>query len=141
MHQLHDAKLLEGKQFIDNEQYEEAVIAYQTLLGTEYDTLAQEGIQLAQDLYAEQHRREAASLVLKAHEDSDMASRKGLLVQALRMLQDINVRYPGNKYAAKVQQNIKDVVEQIQGMDPSFDPYGPTGITREEDPRAKVISQ
>jgi tetratricopeptide (TPR) repeat protein len=132
IYEIRDAKLQEAQKLLDSEQYEGAVIAYRTLLGTEYDSMAQEGIQQAQNLFAEKGRRQAASLVLRAHGEADAKSKKALMIQALRLLQDINARYPGNRYAVKVQQNIRDVVDQIQGMDPDFNPYAPVDLSSRE---------
>jgi tetratricopeptide (TPR) repeat protein len=53
IYEIRDAKLQEAQKLLDSEQYEGAVIAYRTLLGTEYDSMAQEGIQQAQNLFAE----------------------------------------------------------------------------------------
>jgi tetratricopeptide (TPR) repeat protein len=116
------AQLEEADRLLDNEHYEESIAAYQDLLGTQYDGLAQQRIQRAQDLYAEKQRREAASLVLQARKESDSQKRKSLLIRALELLQGINDRYPANQYAEKIHRNILDVIRQIQKIDPWFEP-------------------
>ncbi|MGQ9655599.1 MAG: hypothetical protein ACUVXD_16190, partial [Thermodesulfobacteriota bacterium] len=80
------------------------------------------GIQEAQDRYADKRRREAASLVLRAHGETPSGNRKALLLQALQILQETNASYPSNKHASKIEQNIKDVIQQIRKMDPEFNP-------------------
>lgn len=126
------ARLEEAQRLLESERYGQAIAAFQDLLGTEYETLAQEGIQQTQDRYAEKRRREAADLVLKAHNETKRGKRKDLLVQALGILSDTNNQYPGNRYAAKIDKNIRDVVAQIQGIDPDFQPQAPGQQPKEQ---------
>jgi tetratricopeptide (TPR) repeat protein len=118
------AQLEEADRLLDSEHYEEAIAAYQGLLGTQYDGAAQQGMQRAQDGYAEKQRRDAASLVLQASKESNKQERKTLLIRALELLQEVNARYPANEYADKIHRNISDVVRQIQEIDPWFRPPG-----------------
>ncbi len=120
--ELHTARLQEAQRLLDSEKYEEAIQAFQGLQGTPMEEQAQKGVQDAQDRYAEKRRREAADLVLKARDEKNAANRKAHLVRALGILQDTNGRYPNNRYAAKIQQNIQDVTGQIRAVDPGFRP-------------------
>jgi hypothetical protein len=120
-HQAQTARLQEGQGLLANDRYEEAIRVFQTVEGTEYEGQARKGIQEAQDRYAESKRREAAALVLKAREGSP-ANRKANLVQALSLLQETNKKYPNNRYAPKIQQNIQDVTDQLRAVDPSYRP-------------------
>jgi outer membrane protein assembly factor BamD (BamD/ComL family) len=115
------ARLQEAQRLLDNDRYEEAIEAFQKVEGPEQSAQARKGIQEAQDRYAEKRRREAAALVLKAREEGG-ANRKANLVKALEILQDANKRYPNNRYAPKIDQNIQDVVGQVRAIDPSFRP-------------------
>jgi hypothetical protein len=38
----------------------------------------------------------------------------------LEILEETNKRYPNNRYAGKIQQNINDVIGQIRAIDPGF---------------------
>ncbi len=114
------AKVQEAQRLLEGERYEEAIRAFQEVEGADLEPQVKKGIQEAQDRYAEKRRREAASLVLKAHGETPSGNRKALLVQALQILQETNARYPNNKHAAKIEQNIKDVTQQIRKMDPDF---------------------
>jgi tetratricopeptide (TPR) repeat protein len=114
------AHLREAESYLESGRYVEAIEAYQALLGSEYDSRAQEGIQVAQDRYALGRRREAASLVLNAHAKSDPQERKAFLERALGVLEAVNRKYPNNRYAAKIDQNKRDVIERIQEIDPNF---------------------
>lgn len=116
------AKVQEAQRLLEGEKYEEAIRAFQEVEGTDLEPQVKKGIQEAQDRYADKRRREAASLVLKAHGETPSGNRKALLVQALQILQETNARYPGNKHASKIEQNIKDVTQQIRKMDPEFRP-------------------
>jgi len=116
------ARVQEAQRLLDGEKYEEAIRVFQQVEGADLDPQVKKGIQEAQDRYADKRRREAASLVLKAHGETPSGNRKALLVQALQILRETNERYPGNKYASKIEQNIQDVTEQIRKMDPEFRP-------------------
>jgi tetratricopeptide (TPR) repeat protein len=119
--EVQTARLREAQQLLEAEKYEEAIQAYMRVEGPESEAQARKGIQEAQDRYAEKQRRDAASLVLKAREEGS-ANRKANLVKALEILQETNKRYPNNKYAPKIQQNIQDVIGQIRAIDPGFRP-------------------
>lgn len=113
------ARLQEAQRLLDAEQYEEAIRTFQQVRGQDYQERAQKGIQEAQDRYAEKRRKEAASLVLKAREEGG-ANRKTNLLKALKILEETNRAYPNNRYSAKIQQNIQDVISQIRAIDPGF---------------------
>lgn len=116
------AKVQEAQRLLEGEKYEEAIRVFQEVEGSDLEPQVRKGIQEAQDRYADKRRREAASLVLKAHGETPSGNRKALLVQALQILQETNARYPSNKHASKIEQNIKDVIQQIRKMDPEFRP-------------------
>ena len=118
-------RLDEAQRLLDNEQYDKAIAVYHQLLGTEYETKAQEGINEAQDKFSEKQRRKAASLVLKARRESDTETKKGLLVGALETLQQANFKYPGNRFFDKIEDNIRQVTSQIRKIDPQFQPPVP----------------
>jgi outer membrane protein assembly factor BamD (BamD/ComL family) len=115
------ARLQEAQRLLENEKYEEAIQAYQGVQGVDFEPQARKGIQEAQDRYAEKRRRDAASLVLKAREEGG-GNRKANLLKALEILQDTNKRYPNNRYAPKIDQNIQDVIGQVRAIDPGFRP-------------------
>jgi outer membrane protein assembly factor BamD (BamD/ComL family) len=113
------ARLQEAQKLLEEERYEEAIVAFGQVEAQEYREQASKGIQEAQDRYAEKRRKEAAALVLKAREETGQA-RKASLLKALEILEETNRRYPNNRYAAKIQQNINDVIGQIRAIDPGF---------------------
>lgn len=113
------ARLQEAQKLMDAEQYEEAIQRFQQVQGPAHEEQARKGIQEAQDRYAEKRRKEAADLVLKAREEGG-SKRKANLLKALEILEDTNRRYPNNRYAAKIQQNIQDLIGQIRAIDPAF---------------------
>ena len=113
------ARLQEAQRLMDAEKYEEAIETFQQVQGPAHEEQARKGIQEAQDRYAEKRRKEAADLVIKAREE-DGAKRKANLLKALQILEETNRRYPNNRYAAKIQQNIQDLLGQIRAIDPSF---------------------
>jgi tetratricopeptide (TPR) repeat protein len=119
---LRASRLEEAKGLLENEHYEEAIAAFQSLLGTEYDAQAQEGIQEAEDRYAQKRRKEAAVLVLKARREGDLGKRKDLLVRAWEILRETVARYPGNRYAERIRRNMEDVLLQIREIDPAYEP-------------------
>lgn len=113
------ARLQEAQRLLDAEQYEEAIQTYQQVQGPAHEEQVRKGIQEAQDRYAEKRRKEAADLVLKAREEGG-SKRKANLLKALEILEETNRRYPNNRYAAKIQQNIQDLIGQIRAIDPAF---------------------
>ncbi len=113
------ARLQQAQKLLEEERYEEAIVAFGQVEGQEYREQASKGIQEAQDRYAEKRRKEAAALVLKAREETGQA-RKASLLKALEILEETNRRYPNNRYASKIQQNINDVIGQIRAIDPGF---------------------
>lgn len=113
------ARLQEAQRLLDAERYEEAIRTFQQVKGQDYQERAQKGIQEAQDRYAEKRRKEAASLVLKAREEGG-PNKKANLIKALEILEETNRAYPNNRYSAKIQQNIQDVIAQIRAIDPGF---------------------
>lgn len=113
------ARLQEAQKLMDAEQYEEAMKTFQQVQAPAYEEQARKGIQEAQDRYAEKRRKEAADLVLRAREEGG-AKRKANLLKALEILEETNRRYPNNRYAAKIQQNIQDLIAQIRAIDPGF---------------------
>lgn len=113
------ARLQEAQRLMDAEQYEEAIQTYQQVQGSAHEEQVRKGIQEAQDRYAEKRRKEAADLVLRAREEGG-SKRKANLLRALEILEETNRRYPNNRYAAKIQQNIQDLIGQIRAIDPAF---------------------
>ncbi len=113
------ARLQEAQRLMDAEQYEQAIETLQQVQGSSHEEQARKGIQEAQDRYAEKRRKEAAELVLKAREEGG-SKRKANLLKALEILEETNRKYPNNRYAAKIQQNIQDLLGQIRAIDPSF---------------------
>lgn len=113
------ARLKEAQVLLDEERYEEAISLFSQVQSQELKDQAAKGIQEAQDRYAEKKRKEAAALVLKAREEGG-PSKKANLIKALEILEETNRKYPANRYAAKIDQNIKDVIAQIRAIDPNF---------------------
>lgn len=113
------ARLQEAQRLMDAEQYEEAIQTYQQVQGSAHEEQVRKGIQEAQDRFAEKRRKEAADLVLRAREEGG-SKRKANLLKALEILEETNRRYPNNRYAAKIQQNIHDLIGQIRTIDPAF---------------------
>jgi tetratricopeptide (TPR) repeat protein len=113
------ARLQEAQRLMDAEQYEEAIQTFQQVQAPAHEEQVRKGIQEAQDRYAEKRRKEAADLVLRAREEGG-SKRKANLLKALEILEETNRRYPNNRYAAKIQQNIQDLMAQIRAIDPGF---------------------
>ena len=105
---------------MDSQHFDEAIVAFEALMGTEYEEKATIKIVEAANLAAGQMRKEAASLFIRAGKTPDIQKKKELLLDSHRMLNEILVRFPQTDLLDKVQQNIAILEEQIRKFDPTL---------------------
>ena len=105
---------------MDSQRFDEAIVAFGALMGTEYEETATIKIVEAANLAAGQMRKEAASLFIRAGKTPDIEKKKELLLDSHRMLNEILVRFPQTDLLDKVQQNIAILEEQIRKFDPTL---------------------
>ena len=105
---------------MDSQRFDEAIVAFEALMGTEYEEKANMNIVESANLAAGQMRKEAASLFIQAGQTPDIEKKRELLINSHRMLNDIPVRFPQTDLLEKVQQNIVILEEQIKKFDPAL---------------------
>lgn len=105
---------------MDSQRFEEAIFAFEALMGTEYEEKANLKIVEAANLAAGQMRKEAASLFIRAGKTPDIEKKKELLLDSHRMLNEILARFPQTDLLDKVQQNIAILEEQMMKIDPAM---------------------
>jgi len=105
---------------MDSQRFDEAIVSFGALMGTEYEEKANIKIVEAANLAAGQMRKEAASLFIRAGQTPDFEKKRGLLLDSHRMLNEILIRFPQTDLLDKVQQNIVILEEQIIKFDPAL---------------------
>lgn len=100
------------------QQYDEAIAAFQKLLGSEYDEKAKTGIGEAVNAAAGEMRRKAAALFVKAKKTDDREKKRQLMVASLAILQQILTKYAEADIIEKVRLNIGVLEEQLRLADP-----------------------
>ncbi len=112
----------DGLALIDEGKFDDAVKVFEGFQDTEYATKAQEKIKEISSIAAKAERRQAAELFIRFTKTSDLDSKKKLLIESRRLLEDILVKYPNIDFADKVRDNIKRVDMEINSLDPTLLP-------------------
>jgi hypothetical protein len=107
-------------EMLESEQYEDAILLFGQLEGTQYGTEAAEKKLTAIDLFARTSRTKAGQLFLQAKQTPDLHLRKTFLVESYTLLKYVVDRYPDNQYAEKIMRNLEDVRAEIEGVYPEF---------------------
>ncbi len=115
-----DRQWNEGMRLMDGAQYDKAIEIFSPMLETEYSEKADKKIAEASLLAAEAQRRNAADMFIRFTKASDVESKKKLLSESRRLLQDILVKYPQVEIADKVRGNIKRVEKEMNAIDPDL---------------------
>ena len=105
---------------MDSQRFDEAIFAFEALMGTEYEEKATIKIVEAANLGAGQMRKEAASLFIRAGKTPDFEEKKVLLLDSYKMLNEIVFKFPQTDLLDKVHQNIAILEEQIRKIDPAL---------------------
>ncbi len=111
--QWNDALIL-----IDNGEYDAAIEILTAMLDSEYALKADKKIAEASLMSARADRREAADLFIRYTKTTDLLSRKKLLVESRRRLEDILIKYPNVSITDKVLGNIERVENEMNSIDP-----------------------
>ncbi len=105
---------------MDSQRFDEAIFAFEALMGTKYEEKATTKIVEAANLGAGQMRKEAASLFIRAGKTPDFEEKKVLLLDSYKMLNEIVFKFPQTDLLDKVHQNIAILEEQIRKIDPAL---------------------
>ncbi|OQX18407.1 MAG: hypothetical protein BWK76_07595 [Desulfobulbaceae bacterium A2] len=101
-------------------RYDEAITGFKKLLDTKYGERARARIDEAARLGAQEDRRRAAELFIRAGRTQDQEGKKKLLLASRKLLKDIPVKYPQSDLLDKVEGNLKRIEEEIVRIDPAL---------------------
>ena len=125
---------------LEARRYDEAIEYFQKLEGTTLEERARARIAEAINLAAQQDRRRAAELFVRAGRTQDPESKRKLLQASRRLLKDILVKYPQSDLVPKVTNNLKRIEEKMRSIDPTMleeeATVGGTGAAAEKRPAA-----
>ena len=114
------ARYDQGMAALTVKEYDKAIETFNGLLATPLADQARTRIDEAAGLAAQEDRRKAADLFVRANSTSDQANKKDLLLSSRKLLQDILVKYPQAGLADKVQRNLSGVDRALKAIDPSL---------------------
>lgn len=110
----------EASRLLALRRYDDAIVVFSLLLDTEYDVESREKIEQAANLAANDMRRQAADLFVRARRVLNPERKKELIIESWQLLIQIPVKYPDVDIIDKVLENIKILEEQIRLFDPSL---------------------
>ncbi|WP_457573716.1 tetratricopeptide repeat protein [Desulfolithobacter sp.] len=106
---------------LEAKEYDQAIEIFSSFLDNpSYAGKARQRIDEAARLAAQEDRRRAAELFVRANRTHDLESRKKLLFASRRLLQDILVKYPQTDLTDKVKRNLQRIEEEIAAIDPAL---------------------
>lgn len=105
---------------LDSRQFDQAINGYRLLFGTGMEGKARDKIQECMNAAANNNRKEAANLYIRATRTSDPEQKTDLLLASRQLLKDILDRYPQADLIDKVNQNLDVLESQIKKIDPDL---------------------
>jgi len=114
------ARYDQGVAALTAREYDKAIETFNGLLATPFADRARTRIDEAAGLAAQEDRRKAADLFVRANSTADQEKKKNLLLSSRKLLQDILVKYPQSGLADKVQRNLSGVERALKAIDPSL---------------------
>jgi len=97
--------------------YDQSIELFSGLLNTSYAARANERIREASLLAAQEKRKEAAALFVRASRATDTARRRQLLMSSRNLLEEILQKYPRSGLAGKVRRNLNRIDQELAGID------------------------
>ncbi len=110
----------EANRQLDQQQYDEAIASYRSLLNTDYDGAAREQLAKAAQGAAAERRKKAANLFVQAQNTGAPDRKKELLLASRRELQEILTKYPEAGLEDKVRGNMALIDKQIENDFPGL---------------------
>lgn len=114
------ARYDQGVAALTAREYDKAIETFNGLLATPFADRARTRIDEAAGLAAQEDRRKAADLFVRANSTADPENKRNLLLSSRKLLQDILVKYPQSGLADKVQRNLSGVERALKAIDPSL---------------------
>lgn len=109
---------IRGQNHLQLKEYEQAIAVFSGMLNTSYADRAQNEINAAANLAAQEDRRKAAELFVQAGSAKDQSSRVALLQQSRQLLQGILNKYPQTELVEKVRKNLEKIEQDLRAIDP-----------------------
>lgn len=106
-------KYNKGTALLAEKNYDQAIANFQDLLGTSWQDQARSGIEEASRLAAEEIRKQAAEIYVRAANTSDTENKKKLLHSSREMLQEILDKYPQSGLSDKVRRNLESIEREL----------------------------
>ncbi len=110
----------EGQTLLRSKEYDQAIKVFSTLLETTYAERANDKIVEASQLAAQEDRRKAAELFVRASKTNDQESRLALLLQSRELLKGILQKYQQSGLVEKAERNLERIEQEIMAIDPSL---------------------
>ena len=101
-------------------EYDEAITVFSSLLETTYGERARMQVDEAILLAAQENRRKAAELFVRANRTTDLATKIELLLESRELLRNILIKYPQSDLVDKVNRNMSRIEEEITAIDPTL---------------------
>jgi tetratricopeptide (TPR) repeat protein len=105
---------------LDTRQYDDAIKGYELLLGTSREAKARFKIQESMNAAANDNRKEAANLFIRAARTKDPEKKVELLLASRQLLKKILVRYPQADLVDKVSRNLSVLESRLRKIDPAL---------------------
>lgn len=109
-----------GQNHLRAKEYDQAIEVFSTLLDTAYAERANDKIAEASQLAAQEDRREAAELFVRASNSSDRDNKIALLLESRQLLKGILTKYPQSGLVEKAQRNLERIEDEIRSIDPAL---------------------
>jgi len=112
----------QGMANMQAKEYDKAIEIFSDLLNTSYGTEAKIQIEEASRLAAQDDRKKAAELFVRANRTSDPEARKQLLLSSRALLEEILRKYPQSGLEDKVKRNISRIDQELAGIEQTLAP-------------------
>lgn len=110
----------QGQAHLRAQEYDQAIEVFSTLLETTYAERANDKIIEASQLAAQENRREAAELFVRAGNTTDRETKLALLFQSRKLLKTILEKYPRSGLTDKAGKNLERIEDEIRSIDPAL---------------------
>lgn len=112
----------QGMASMQAKEYDQAIESFSGLLNTSYGTKAQLQIEEAARLAAQDVRKKAAELFVRANRTTDIKTRKQLLLSSKTLLEEILQKYPQAGLEDKVKRNLERINRELVDLEPAVVP-------------------
>ena len=131
----------EGQTLLRSKEYDLAIEVFSTLLETTYAERANDKIVEASQLAAQEDRRKAAELFVRASKTNDQERRVALLLQSRELLKGILQKYQKSGLVEKAERNLERIEQEIITIDPSLLTEPEVSADVVEDDADKIFQQ